>query len=178
MRTPRRSAPAEEKSLLDQWVAQLSVFLGIEPKEIGQIGAGKRAPTARLDVAMIQSLVRKDSVADLVAGYGQVIVDECHHLPAVSFERVLSEVKARYPVFSIDATTQAGRRPFEHRLVVRETAFHMPGPEASPGIQEIYAALARDEMRNQMILNDVICALEDGRSPTPSPTLVGPSRAA
>jgi superfamily II DNA or RNA helicase len=66
MRTPRRSAPAEEKSLLDQWVAQLSVFLGIEPKGIGRIGAGKRAPTARLDVVMIQSLVRKDSVADTV----------------------------------------------------------------------------------------------------------------
>ena len=70
-------------------VAQLSVFLGIDPKEIGQIGAGKRDPTGRIDVAMIQSLVRKESVADLVAGYGQVIVDECHHLPAVSFERVL-----------------------------------------------------------------------------------------
>ncbi len=86
------------RPLLDQWLAQLSVFLGIELKEIGQIGAGKRAPTGRLDVAMIQSLVRRDSVADLVAGYGQVIVDECHHLPAVSFERVLSAVKARYVV--------------------------------------------------------------------------------
>jgi superfamily II DNA or RNA helicase len=176
------------RPLLDQWLAQLSVFLGIEPKAIGQIGAGKRTPNSRLDVAMIQSLVRKDSVADLVAGYGQVIVDECHHLPAVSFERVLSAVKARYVVgltatplrrdghhpitqmqlgpvrFSVDAKTQAGRRPFEHRLVVRETAFRMAG-ERAPGIQEIYAALARDEMRNEMILNDVIRALEAGRSP-------------
>jgi len=177
------------RPLLDQWLAQLSVFLGIEPKEIGQIGAGKRAPTGRLDVAMIQSLVRKDSVTDLVAGYGQVIVDECHHLPAVSFERVLSEVKARYVVgltatplrrdghhpitqmqlgpvrFSIDAKSQAGRRPFEHRLLVRETAFRMSNPEERPGIQEIYAALVRDEDRNEMILNDVIRALEDHRSP-------------
>lgn len=177
------------RPLLDQWLAQLSVFLGIEPKEIGQIGAGKRAPNGRLDVAMIQSLVRKDSVADLVAGYGHVIVDECHHLPAVSFERVLSEVKARYVVgltatplrrdghhpitqmqlgpvrYSIDAKTQAGQRPFEHLLLVRETAFRMPVAEAAAGIQEIYAALARDEARNELILNDVIRALEDGRSP-------------
>jgi len=140
-------------------------------------------------VAMIQSLGRKDSVADVVAGYGQVIVDECHHLPAVSFERVLSEVKARYVVgltatpqrrdghhpitqmqlgpvrFAIDAKTQAGRRPFEHRLLVRETAFRLPSSEKTPGIQEIYAALARDEQRNELILNDVIRALEDGRSP-------------
>ncbi len=177
------------RPLLDQWLAQLSLFLGIEPKEIGQIGAGKRAPTGRLDVAMIQSLVRRDSVADLVAGYGQVIVDECHHLPAVSFERVLAEVKAHYVVgltatpqrrdghhpitqmqlgpvrFSVDAKTQAGRRPFEHRLVVRETAFRLSNSAAAPSIQEIYAALARDENRNEMILDDVIRALEDGRSP-------------
>jgi len=178
------------RPLLDQWLAQLAVFLGIEPKAIGQIGAGKRTPNGRLDVAMIQSLVRKDSVADLVAGYGQVIVDECHHLPAVSFERVLAEVKARHLVgltatpqrrdghhpitqmqlgpvrFAIDAKTQAGRRPFEHRLLVRETAFRMAGSAQAPGIQEIYAALARDDARNELILNDVVAALEEGRSPT------------
>jgi len=175
--------------LLDQWVAQLAVFLGIEPKEIGQIGAGKRTPTGRVDVAMIQSLVRRESVADLVAGYGQVIVDECHHLPAVSFERVLAEIKARYVVgltatrerrdghhpitqmqlgpvrFSVDAKSQAGGRPFEHRLIVRETAFRMAGAEHASGVQEIYAALAKDHRRNEMILNDVISALEAGRSP-------------
>ena len=177
------------RPLLDQWVAQLSVFLGIDPKDIGQIGAGKRAATGRLDVAMIQSLVRRESAADLVAGYGQVIVDECHHLPASSFERVLAEIKARYVVgltatpqrrdghhpitqmqlgpvrFSIDAKSQAGRRPFEHRLFVRETAFRMPSSEAASGIQEIYAALARDELRNELVLNDVIRALESGGSP-------------
>jgi Type III restriction enzyme, res subunit len=54
---------------------------------------------------MIQSLVRKDSVANLVAGYGQVIVDECHHLPAVQFERVLREAKARY-IVGLTATPQ------------------------------------------------------------------------
>jgi superfamily II DNA or RNA helicase len=177
------------RPLLDQWLAQLSMFLGIEAKDIGQIGAGKHTPTSRLDVAMIQSLVRKDTVADLVAGYGQVIVDECHHLPAVSFERVLAEVKARYLVgltatpqrrdghhpitqmqlgpvrFSIDARTQASRRPFEHRLFARETSFRLPTSDASPSIQEIYAALANDEAPSEMILNDVIRALEAGRSP-------------
>src|SRR6266851_3881624 len=58
------------KPLLDQWCAQLAVFLGVDPKGIGQIGAGKRNPTGRIDVAMIQSLVGKESVADLVASYG------------------------------------------------------------------------------------------------------------
>jgi superfamily II DNA or RNA helicase len=175
--------------LLDQWVAQLSMFLGIEEKEIGQIGGGKRKPNRRLDVAMIQSVVRQGRVDDMVETYGHVIVDECHHVPAVSFERVLSEVKARYvlgltatpqrrdghhpilemqlgPVqFAVDPRSQAARRPFEHRLIVRETAFRLDAAGAEAGIQGIYAALAGDEARNQLILDEVLRALEDGRSP-------------
>jgi len=176
------------RPLLDQWLAQLSLFLGIEPKEIGQIGAGKKTGNGRLDVAMIQSLVRKDKVEDVVANYGQVIVDECHHLPAVSFERVLAEAKARYVVgltatpqrrdghhpitrmqlgpvrFAIDLKSQAAQRPFAHKLVVRETGFKASS-EGTPAIQELYAALATDEKRNRLILDDVIQALEQGASP-------------
>ncbi len=175
--------------LLDQWVAQLGMFLGLDPKAIGQIGAGKRRPTGRLDVAMLQSLVREERVDDVVAGYGHVIVDECHHVPAVSFERVLSEVKARYltgltatprrrdglhpileiqlgPVrFVVDAKSQAARRPFDHRLIVRETAFTGGALDPAQGIQALYAALAGDERRNRLILDDVVRALEEGRSP-------------
>ncbi len=177
------------KPLLDQWRAQLALFLGVDVKAIGQIGGGKRNPTGRIDVAMIQSLVRKESVADLVADYGQVIVDECHHLPAVSFERVLASVKARYVVgltatlqrrdgrhpitqmqlgpvrFTVGAKIHASQRPFEHRLIVRETNFRPPITTADGGIQGLYGALARDETRNVMILNDVIAALVAGRSP-------------
>jgi superfamily II DNA or RNA helicase len=177
------------RPLLDQWLAQLALFLGVDRKQIGQISGAKRTPTGRLDVATIQSLVRKDSVSDLVAGYGQVIVDECHHLPAVQFERVLREVKARYVVgltatpqrrdghqpitemqlgpvrFKVDAKEQAGARPFEHRLVVRETSFRDAAAGEKTAIQDLYAALARDEPRNTMILNDVVRALEEGRSP-------------
>ena len=175
--------------LLDQWLAQLALFLGVDPKEVGQISGAKRRPTGRLDVAMIQSLVRKDSVADLVAGYGQVIVDECHHLAAVQFERVLREVKARYVVgltatpqrrdghqpitemqlgpvrFRVSAKSHASARSFEHRLLVRETAFRASARGERIGIQDLYAALARDEARNALILNDVVRALEEGRSP-------------
>ncbi len=145
--------------LLDQWLAQLSLFLGLEPKQIGQIGAGKKTGNGRLDVAMIQSLVRKDHVQDVVAQYGQVIVDECHHLPAVSFERVLAEAKARYVVgltatpqrrdghhpitamqlgpvrFLVNPKSHAAQRPFAHTLVVRETGFKTLCEE-SASIQE------------------------------------------
>jgi superfamily II DNA or RNA helicase len=177
------------RPLLDQWTAQLALFLGIEPKEIGQIGAGKRKGNGRIDVGMIQSLMRKGSVDDVVAEYGQIIVDECHHLPAVSFERVLSEVRARYVVgltatpqrrdghqaithmqlgpirFAVNSKDQAAQRPFAHRLVVRETSFKSRDDDGALPIQRLYAALANDERRNQQILEDVCCALREGRSP-------------
>jgi superfamily II DNA or RNA helicase len=102
------------RPLLDQWLAQLSMFLGIDAKEIGQIGAGKQRATGRVDVAMIQSLVRRDSVSDVVEGYGQVIVDECHHLSAVSYERVIAAAKARY-FLGLTATPQ--RRDGHHPII-------------------------------------------------------------
>ncbi len=83
------------QALLEQWRSQIGIFLGRDAKSIGQVGGGKRKLTGQIDVAMIQSLSPQDSVDDIVAGYGLVIIDECHHLPAVSFERVLSEIKAR-----------------------------------------------------------------------------------
>lgn len=110
------------------------------------------------------------------------------HLPAVSFERVLAEAKARYVVgltatpqrrdghhpitemqlgpvrFAVDPKSEAAQRPFSHRLVVRETGFQTTS-DAAPNIQELYAALAVDEKRNRLILDDVIQALEEGRSP-------------
>ncbi len=100
-----------------------------------------------------------------MAKYGQVIVDECHHVPAVSFERVLAEVKARYIVgltatpqrrdghhpvtgmqlgpvrFAIEPKSQAGRRPFAHKLVVRETGFKTSS-EGMLNTQDLYAVLA------------------------------------
>jgi superfamily II DNA or RNA helicase len=172
------------QSLLDQWVAQLALFLGLDAKDIGQIGGGKHKPNGRLDVAMIQSLVRKESVDDLVANCGHVIVDECHHLPAVSFERVLAEVRARFitgltatpqrrdghhpiiemqlgPVrFTVDARNLAAHCPFNHNLIIRETGLNLDDDDLS--IQELYRRLVADKQRNNLIFDDVLHALEEG----------------
>lgn len=177
------------KPLLDQWISQLSRFLDIEPKAVGQIGAGKRKPNGLLDVAMIQSLVRKGAVNDLVAGYGQVIEDEVHHTTAFSYERVIAEVKARYVVgltatphrrdghhpiiqmqfgpvrFAVDPKSRSARRPYDYRLIVRETGFDEAHIPEGAGIQEIYSTLTVDQRRNDLILNDVMCALREKRSP-------------
>ena len=177
------------KPLLDQWRAQLTMFLGVEAKAIGQIGSGKRRSTGWVDVAMIQSLVRDDEVDEMIGNYGHVIVDECHHLPAVSFERVLAAARARFVVgltatpyrrdghqpiihmqcgpvrHVVDPRSDAARPPFAHRLISRQTAFPADDIDADASIQTLYAALAGDEARNELILNDIIAAVDEGRSP-------------
>jgi superfamily II DNA or RNA helicase len=164
------------------------MFLGVETRRIGQFGGGRRKPNGDLDVAMIQSLVRKGRVNDIVANCGHVVVDECHHSPAVSFERVMREVKARFiigltatphrrdghhpilrlqlgPVcFTIDPKTHGEALPFLHRLLVRETSFRSEGSKDFR-IQEIHRQLAHDHCRNELILGDVIAAVAEGRSP-------------
>ena len=135
------------RQLQEQWVERLSAFLGLPPKAIGRIGGGRKKPTGSLDVAIIQSLVRKDVVSDLVGDYGHLIVDECHHLSAQSFEQVVRRAKAKFvtglsatvtrkdghhpivfmqcgPVrHRVDAKAQAAARPFTHAVYVRPTGF-------------------------------------------------------
>ena len=83
------------RQLLDQWMCRLHEFLDLEPEGIGQIGGGKRNPTGRIDVAIIQSLSKKGVVDDIVGEYGHLIVDECHHVSARSFEIVARQTKAQ-----------------------------------------------------------------------------------
>jgi len=135
------------RQLLDQWVERLSTFLDIPAKSIGRIGGGRNRPTGRIDVAIIQSLVRKGVVDDRVAEYSHVIVDECHHLSAHSFEQVARQAKARFVVglsatvarkdghhpiifmqcgpvrHQVSARAQAASRPFEHFVLVQPTGF-------------------------------------------------------
>ena len=179
------------QQLLDQWVARLRAFLDIDTDRIGVIRGGRKRPTGVIDVAIVQSLVRKGEVSDLVADYGHLVVDECHHLSAVSFEAVARAAKAKYvlglsatvtrkdghhpiifmqcgPIrYRVDAKKQAASRPFSHRVIVKKTAFRAERQKAdAPGsIQELYGLLARDEARNEMIFDDILSALEAGRSP-------------
>jgi len=174
--------------LLDQWKNQIALFLDIRPQEIGQIGGGRRKLNGQLDVGMVQSLVRKGKVDERIGQYGHIIVDECHHVPALSIERVLAESHARYFTgFTATPYRRDGLHPIlhmqvgptryvmdprdayedsmEHRLIVRDTHFTVtPGGE-DLSIQELYRAIGNDEARNTMILDDVIRAVNEGRSP-------------
>ena len=180
------------RQLLDQWVAALSQFLGLAAKEIGQIGGGKHKPTEKIDVAMIQSLSRKGVVDDVVGKYGHLIIDECHHISAVSFEQVVRQSKAKYvtglsatvvrkdghhpiifmqcgPIrYRVDDRKQAEKRPFRHKVIIRPTNFHLP-PHYQNGIatpiQDVYAMLTKDEERNRLIIADVVSAVRAKRFP-------------
>src|SRR5215471_12032434 len=180
------------RQLLDQWVERLSTFLNINNREIGRLGGGRRKPTGKIDVAVIQSLVRKGVVDDCIGDYGHVIVDECHHLSAHSFEQVVRRAKAKFvtglsatvtrkdghhPIIfmqcgpvrhRVDAKVEAMRRPFTHCVLVRPTAFQTAMPPPSDKRIEftsLYAELFADESRNRRICEDVIEAVHSGRSP-------------
>ena len=177
------------RQLLDQWRARLAVFLNLPVKSIGQIAGGKTDRTGVIDVALIQSLHHKGEVKDFVADYGHVVVDECHHLAAFSFERVMKQVKAKYvlgltatptrkdghqpiifmqcgPIrFSVSARDAAARSPFQHYLMPRHTNFRMPTESSDATIQDIYKALVSDAVRNQQIVGDILEAVRQGRSP-------------
>ena len=103
------------KPLMEQWKVQLASCLDIDLKAIGEIGAGKNKSNGVLDIAMVQSMERKGKVDDRIANYGFVIVDECHHISAVSFERVLAQAKSKY-VLGLTATPyrKDGHQPINH----------------------------------------------------------------
>jgi superfamily II DNA or RNA helicase len=189
--------------LLDQWKTRLTEFLDInealpelpskrgrkkQRSVIGLLGGGKNSLGGIIDVAIIQSLVHGDEVKDVVKGYGMVIVDECHHVSAVSFERVLKEVNARYvygltatpkrqdghqPIITMqcgeirykdDAKLQAKNRPFEHYIIPRFTSYRTPIDKDGMQIQDIYADVCQNERRNAMIVADVLQTVTEGRN--------------
>lgn len=180
------------RQLLDQWVERLSAFLDLPAKSIGRIGGGRNKPTGLLDVAIIQSLVRKGVVDDRVGEYGHVIVDECHHLSAHSFEQVVRRAKAQFVVglsatvtrkdghhpiifmqcgpvrHRVDAKAQAAARPFAHTVIVRPTAFQSAsstGTDKRIEFQALYQCLVDDQTRNRAICDEIVQAVDDGRSP-------------
>ena len=191
------------RALMAQWRSALSEFLEINeelPPDtdkrgrkkarplIGQLGGSKNTLSGIVDVALLQSVSAGDLETGPTKDYGMVIVDECHHLSAVTFERVLKAVNARYvcglsatptrqdghhpivfmqcgPVrYVVDAKEQAKKRSFVHFVIPRFTAYRC-GTAEEKGITGLYADLAENELRNAMIVRDVKEALAEGRSP-------------
>ncbi|MDF9408596.1 DEAD/DEAH box helicase family protein [Pelotomaculum isophthalicicum JI] len=199
----------DKVNLVPQWKERLMKFLTINetlPDEdinegkkrgrkkansiIGQIGAGKDSLSGVIDIAIMQSLNRMGEVKEYVKNYGMIIVDECHHVSAFSFEKILKSTNAKYvygltatptrkdghhPIIFMqcgsiryrdDAKKQAEKRPFEHYIIPRFTSLRVPlnKDESDVSIQELYSEIVINEMRNQLIVDDVVKSHEDGRN--------------
>ncbi len=168
--------------LLKQWRERLQSFLNIGKGDIGIIGGGKAEPTGRIDIAVMQSLSRSGDQDALVENYGHVIVDECHHVGAVSFEALLKRVKAKY-VLGLTATPirRDGQQPiiFMQCGPIRYVAAKPTGEPSdlevvprlvdrqidlppTAGIQDVFRHLANDENRTGVISREIATAFDSG----------------
>ncbi|MDX9666349.1 DEAD/DEAH box helicase family protein [Pseudomonas sp. P5_152] len=169
--------------LLRQWQERLQVFLGVGNGVVGTLGGGKAKLTGIIDIAVMQSLSRKGEISDQVKNYGQIIVDECHHLSAVSFEALLRSATARY-VLGLTATPvrRDGQQPIifmqcgpiRHSAARPANAPHdlsvvprlLSKPIVVPdgfGIQDVFRHLADDSERTAKIVSEIELAYSEGR---------------
>lgn len=162
---------------------------------VGAMGAGKTAPSGLVDVATFQSLFEKSDipgerqVKDLVQDYGLVICDECHHAAAPQLECVLKAVRAQRvyglsatpkradgldpivtmlcgPVrHSIDVRAQAAEQGFARHLVTRYVAMHFPDLTEDASFAQVLDAVCDHPDRTRLIAQDVLDALNEGRTP-------------
>ncbi|NVK41553.1 MAG: DEAD/DEAH box helicase family protein [Oceanospirillaceae bacterium] len=178
------------RQLLDQWKERIQSFTtGVN---VGITGGGKKKPTEEIDIATYQSLIDKkdNTVSEYVQRYGQVIIDECHHISAPRYEMLLNEVRAKY-IVGLTATPdrQDGHQkimfmvagPIRHKVKADQGAkfqqtvfvsrrYDQPPAELRlsderPHIASVYRWLATNEARNSAIAEDVVTAVERGRHP-------------
>ena len=175
----------DRKPLVEQWTGRLVTHLGLAAKEIGQIGGGRNTTTGIVDIAMAQSLARREDLEEMSSRYGLVVVDECHHVPAVTFERCVKQIRARRwlgltatpyrrdglqglitmycgPIrHRMDEKVDAGNE-FSRDLIVHQTSFEVS--DDLTHIQDLFRALVGDEVRTKAICDDVAAAAAKGRN--------------
>lgn len=175
------------RQLLDQWQERLASFL--DGATIGVFGGGKKKASGQIDVATYQSLINKkdNSIVEFVRHYGQIIIDECHHISAPRYEMLLNEISAKY-MLGLTATPdrQDGHQKimfmvagpvrykvlanhstrFTQRVIVRNRHEAPPTewltPEERPHIATVYQWLVENRIRNEEITQDVAACVKQG----------------
>ena len=169
--------------LLRQWQERLQAFLGIGREMVGTIGGGKSRPTGKIDISVMQSLSRQGEINPLVENYGHVIVDECHHVGAVSFDQLLKAVKAKYvlgltatpirrdgqqPIIFMQcgptrhAAARAASAPHDLEVIPHLISARIELPSEA-GIQDVFRHLANDLGRTTAIAAEVEQSFGQGR---------------
>lgn len=191
------------RALLVQWKERLEEFLEIKCEEpVPQKKRGRRkafSPIGCLDstgdtlhgiidIVLMQSCMVDGEPKSFIGNYGMVIVDECHHVPSVTFENVMKSVRSKYvygltatpirkdghqpiifmqcgPIrFSADARSQIARQSFDRYLIPRFTTFRSLTNDKMQ-FAALLERLAEDEVRNRLIVEDVSKAVVSGRTP-------------
>jgi hypothetical protein len=168
------------KQLADQWMERIESFLGIPKKEIGRIGQGKNIAGKHITVAMIQSMekaLESTESSKLMNAFGTVVVDECHHVPAETYQRVIGKLNSYY-MYGLTATPfrkyNDGKLIFIHlgeiihevkapevqnqtgtQIIIRDTDLFVPFNTKTDKFETLFKILIHDSARNQLILNDV-----------------------
>ncbi|MDT8390319.1 MAG: DEAD/DEAH box helicase family protein [Lentisphaeria bacterium] len=181
------------QQLMEQWIERLTTFLTLDRKDIGCLGAGRRKLKGKVDIALLQSIVRKSVVDDRIAEYGHIIVDECHHISARNFELAVRRAKAKYilglsatvtrkdghhpiifmqcgPVrYQVEAAQHAETSQLTRQVIVRPTSFirHQTAEEedSRTSFPRLMGTLVRDTRRNALIRDDIVAALNGGAHP-------------
>ena len=172
----------DREPLVDQWRDRLAEHLGLIRKQVGRLG-GQSKTRGVVDLAMVQSLARRDDLASLTSRYGLVVADECHHVPAVTFERAVRQIPVRrwlgltatpYRRDGLEAMMSMHCGPIRHRmqahpeaqLLHRELIVHETAHQAIPGehIQELFRQVVADGDRTTAICRDIAAAAAQGRN--------------
>ena len=176
---------AHSKPLLEQWRAQLTTLLDLPSKQIGQKGGGRHKLTGVIDLAMIQSLKAIEDLDAFFSSYGLIVIDECHHLPAFSFENAVRHAPARHflgltatpyrrdglqeivtmqcgPIRHQIASSEGPAGQISLELIVRETKLAFADAAEQP-IQEVFRLLVEEPGRIALVCDDVLAALAESR---------------
>ena len=153
--------------LLDQWISRFVDYFGYKKSDIGFLGKSQNRLNGNIDIATMQSL---NNIPELVENYTQVIVDECHHIPALTFEQIVKNFKGKN-ILGLSATPnrkdeldpilyqQLGNISYEYkkpkthtnRLLVIKTEFTSSADNYAAIINE----LVSNEDRNRQIVKTI-----------------------
>lgn len=176
----------DREALLEQWTSILAELLDLDQTAVGRVGGRGAKPGGVIDVAMAQSLARRDDITTLTERYGFVVVDECHHVPATTFEAAVKRIPARAwlgltatpyrrdklediivmqcgPIRHTISPAEAPGAALERRLIIHETD-HAGSQGDELGIQEVFRDLVADDDRTALIAGHVADALGRGRN--------------
>jgi superfamily II DNA or RNA helicase len=151
--------------LLDQWIERFTQYFDIEKKQIGYLGKSKNKLTGSIDVATMQSLKNNTNI---IENYSFVIVDECHHIPALTFESIIKKFCGKY-ILGLSATPhrkdgmdpllyqQLGSIAYEHKQKkIGKKEYRIIETDFVSDVDnfgELINQIANDERRNHLIID-------------------------